>query len=311
MDFAKFAVEKRTGCGPVPSPTELPCQLVAIDMAAGAEADFEATLELFDEDHCDLGPLDGQGQVDRIFGVAGKCPGFGKVLLANIRVDQLTVALVGRAGKNSTAQSDSSDRIAFVQIAVDRRWGCSLIDQLGDHSVGRAGRRVETEPTGIRGDRRIERIGHRFGDGDLGMLGAEGHQMAGRLGAGVLEKLGPEVILADMVVDDDFTARETTKGFGHGAELRPGACVQDDQTIAGDLLEIDTLTQYADVLPWVQEREGRRGRMPVDDSDLLAQTSEHTGHSDFATDRIAIGSDVAREDKTLVRTKDRNQPVPG
>ena len=175
LDFAKFSVEKRPGGGPVPSPTELPCQLVAIDMAAGAEADFEATFELFDEDHCDLGPLDGQGQVDRIFGVAGKCSGFGKVFLANIRVDQLSVALVGRAGKNSTAQTDSSDGIAFVQIAVDRRWGCSLIDQIGDHSVGLAGRRVETEPTGIRGDRCIERIGHRFGDGDLGMLGAEGH----------------------------------------------------------------------------------------------------------------------------------------
>ena len=135
--------------------------------------------------------------------------------------------------------------------------------------------------------------------------------MAGRLGAGVFEKLGPEVILADMVVDDDFTARETTKGFGHGAELRPGACVQDDQTIAGDLVEIDALTEHADVLTWVQKRQGRWGRMPVDDRDLLAQTSEYTGHPNFAPDRIAIGSDMAREDETLVRTKYWNQSVPG
>jgi hypothetical protein len=54
----------------VSTSAKLAGKFVAIDMATGAEADFEATFELFDEDDGDLGAFDGQGQIDGVFGVA-------------------------------------------------------------------------------------------------------------------------------------------------------------------------------------------------------------------------------------------------
>lgn len=60
LNFAELTVEESACGGSVSTAGELPSQFVAIDVATGAEADFEATFELLDEDHRHLGPLDGQ-----------------------------------------------------------------------------------------------------------------------------------------------------------------------------------------------------------------------------------------------------------
>ena len=98
---------------------ELASKFVAIDMATGAEADFEATFELFDEDDGDLGAFDGQGQIDGVFGVAWEGTGFGKVFFADVGMDEVSIALDGGSGQDSTAQSDSSDGVTFVDVSID------------------------------------------------------------------------------------------------------------------------------------------------------------------------------------------------
>ena len=55
------------------------------------------------------------------------------------------------------------------------------------------------------------------------MLGAEGHQMAGRLGAGVLKELGSQIIFADVMIDDNFGPLKFAHDLCHRAELSPSA----------------------------------------------------------------------------------------
>jgi hypothetical protein len=43
--------------------------------------------------------------------------------------------------------------------------------------------------------------------------------------------------------------------------------------------------------------------MSVDDHDLFAHGFENSSHPDLATDRIAIGPNVAGKNKALVRTQ--------
>ena len=50
----------------------------------------------------------------------------------------------------------------------------------------------------------------------------------------------------------------------------------------------------------IDEGQIRRRGLAVDDHDLLAERFEHAGHAQFASQRVAIGADVAGEQKPLV-----------
>jgi hypothetical protein len=93
--------------------------------------------------------------------------------------------------------------------------------------------------------------------------------------------------------------------------LSPSAGVQDDQAIAGDLVGLDRLTEHSDILPRIQKRKDGWGGMAIDNRDLFAKRLQDPGHSKFAAQGIAVGPDVARQNESMMRSKDRNQFVPG
>ena len=56
---------------------------------------------------------------------------------------------------------------------------------------------------------------------------------------------------------------------------------------------------YFDDLRWIQKGQRRRGGMTVDDPHRLAQLLEDAPHPQCAAQRVAIGTDVTAQDKTI------------
>jgi hypothetical protein len=50
--------------------------------------------------------------------------------------------------------------------------------------------------------------------------------------------------------------------------------------------------------------------MPVDDAYVFAQLPQNTSHAEFATQRVAIGADMARKYKTLTGIDSGGQKIP-
>jgi hypothetical protein len=63
----------------VSAAVELACDLAAVQVAATAEAELVPAGLLFDEDHGELGAVDGERHVDQVFAIAGQgAAGFSK-----------------------------------------------------------------------------------------------------------------------------------------------------------------------------------------------------------------------------------------
>jgi hypothetical protein len=134
--------------------------------------------------------------------------------------------------------------------------------------------------------------------------------MSSRFGTSILEKLCSEVVFADVMIDDKLSACESSQNFRHWTELSPRARIENDQTVPFDFFWVNALSKYTDVLSRVKESQGGWSWMAVDDRNLFAHRLEDSGHTNFATESIAIGPYVAGQDKTAVRVEDRNQTVP-
>jgi hypothetical protein len=55
------------------------------------------------------------------------------------------------------------------------------------------------------------------------------HQTAGRLGLGILEELGPQIIFAHVMIEDGLVGLRGANDIGHRPQLLPGTRVQNDQ----------------------------------------------------------------------------------
>ncbi len=106
------------------------------------------------------------------------------------------------------------------------------VDQPGGQAkrVGRG--RVETEPAGVGGQGDEGGPGNRRRKRHAQLVGRLDHQPAGRLGLGVLEQLGAQVVAAEVMIDDDLDGPAVADHVRHRAELGPGAGVENDQDLA-------------------------------------------------------------------------------
>jgi hypothetical protein len=102
------------------------------------------------------------------------------------------------------------------------------------------------------------------------------------------------------------------------AELRPGAGVEDDQNLGvRQVFGLHVFAERPDLFPGIDERQVRRRRLPVDDPHLFAddphalpQRLQHARHSQLAPQRVAVGPDMAGEEKPLVGLDDFDEAGP-
>ena len=116
------------------TPAEVSGHLAAVQFAAATEADLEACiLDEFDEDDCRLGAIDFQDQIDQVFGVAGERLQAVEIAFHYVGVPEFSVVYEVNACQHFAAQSHSSARIAFVELAVDiSRTGARVDEARGD-----------------------------------------------------------------------------------------------------------------------------------------------------------------------------------
>ena len=128
-------------------------------------------------------------------------------------------------------------------------------------------------------------------------------QGPGRLGRRVLEVDRPEVVLADVVVDDHLRSREAADVTGHVAELAPGREVEDDRRPRdppGPPAD-DCRPEMLEERPVrVEEVVSGRRRAGVDDADVLPLLPEQARHADLRPQGIAVGPDVRRDQEAVV-----------
>ena len=103
----------------------------------------------------------------------------------------------------------------------------------GDESrrqlVGAGRGRGETEPAGVGGHRGEQAPGDLRGDCCAQLLGGFRHQASGGLGLGVLEQFGPQVVAAEVMIQDDLPGLGGADHVAHLAQLGPGRGVEHHQ----------------------------------------------------------------------------------
>jgi len=134
--------------------------------------------------------------------------------------------------------------------------------------------------------------------------------MTRRFRTGVLEKLRPEIVFSDVMIDNKLSACESPQDFRHRTELCPSTSIEDDQAISFDLVWMNAFSKHTDILSRVEKSQGWWSWMTVDDRHFLAHRLQDSRHANLTPQRIAIGPYVAGQDETAVRAEDRNQTVP-
>lgn len=97
----------------------------------------------------------------------------------------------------------------------------------------------------------------------------------------------------------------------HGAKLLPRTCIQDQQDFnAGQLLGLDVDPQGLQLPRGIDKLQIRRRGLTVDNDDVLAKRLQHSGHAQFASQGIAVGSDVAGQQESPMRGDNLAESLP-
>jgi hypothetical protein len=103
LNILEFAVDERAGSCSMPTTGKVARKFIAIDVTTGAKANFEATLELFDQNDSHMRACDCKRQVDSVFGITRQSSCFMKVFFENVGVNKLAIHFTVRSRKNATA----------------------------------------------------------------------------------------------------------------------------------------------------------------------------------------------------------------
>ncbi len=118
LNLVERTVEERSCSRLMTASTKFSGDAITIECTTTAEAELKASCKLLDKDDADFRSTDSQGQIDRIFGVRRKSSGFRKVLFEHMRVDKLAIKFRRGSRENTTSQSNTAKRVAFVKVRV-------------------------------------------------------------------------------------------------------------------------------------------------------------------------------------------------
>ena len=114
-----------------------------------------------------------------------------------------------------------------------------------------------------------------------------------------------------MVINDEDLGPHLLGDIGHRPELRPGAGVDDEKQIAvGEVGLLDAGLERFDAPVGVDPGERRRGRLGVDDPDILADRLEDPEHSQLAAQCVAVGADMAGQHHLLAVSQHLHEGCP-
>ena len=114
-----------------------------------------------------------------------------------------------------------------------------------------------------------------------------------------------------MMVDNEDLGAHLLGDIGHCPELRPGAGVDDEEQIAvGEIGLLDAGLERLDAPVGVDPGERRRGRLGVDDADILADRLEDPEHAKLAAERVAVGPDMAGQHHLLAVSQHLHEGCP-
>ena len=99
--------------------------------------------------------------------------------------------------------------------------------------------------------------------------------------------------------------------LGHGAQLDPGTGVQHHQELPiCQLTDLDVAAQRENLAVGIEECQvGRRG-LGIDHEHIFAQGAEDPGHTQLAAQGIAVGTNVARQQKPFMAADQMHQGGP-
>ena len=105
-------LDEGSGCALVPAATELAGNPAAIQVAAAAEAEFDPAGALFDEDHRELGSVDGEGHVDEVLAVAGQRSAGVEIFEGDPGVDQPAAEFDLGPGEDPAGEIQPRERLS-------------------------------------------------------------------------------------------------------------------------------------------------------------------------------------------------------
>ena len=171
---------------------------------------------------------------------------------------------------------------------------------------------METEPAGVGGQSDEGGPGNRRRKRHAQLVGRLDHQPAGRLGLGVLEQFGAQVVAAEVMIDDGLDGPAVADHVGHRAELGPGAGVENDQDLAvGQVLGRDIDGQLRQPSLRIQRLQVPRNGERIAHPHVFPERVERRGHRQFAAQRVAVRPDVRGEHEPLMRANDLDEALPG
>ena len=267
---------------------------------------------LLDEEQAHLDALDADGVVDQVLGVLGDRAGPLDVVAGDGGIGDPPGRVGPEARQGLAQQLQPAEGAPLEQEPVDLVDLGPRIDQLGRGPERLRLRVGVAEPAGVHGDGRQQPGGDLARERAPQRVDGPGHQRPGRLGGGVLQENGPEVVLADVVIDHHPGAFEVADPARHVPELAPGREVEDHDHLAiGQVRRVDVRAEVLEQgAAGVEVIVPRRGPARVDDADVLPLLAEEPRHADLRAECVAVGTDVRGHQEAVVQGDQVGQRSP-